>query len=259
MLMLLALMAQGGCSRTESPRAAAQTAQTLPIDTAPETSSRRVAVDINVPESALEPRFHLLVDRCTGDALHHCTLLESELSSGAVPSARLRLRVDPESTEELITYAVSLGRLQHRSTTAEDLTPVIEEAQTRLAMLTAYRKQLLELQSRAATNVEAAIKIAAELANVQTQLEQMQAEAAAQKQRTQADLVTIQLLVPPHRALGPPIREAIDTFFGNMSIAIGQVITALAYILPWACIVVPALLGLRLLWRRAHIHRIDRP
>lgn len=211
--------------------------------------SREYEVDIDVPENALERRYRLLVDRCGADTQHHCTLLESDLSIGDNPSARVRVRIDPPATEALISYAASLGRLEHRSTSVEDLAPVIEDTQTRLAMLTAYRKQLLELSGKAGTHVEAAIKIAAELSNVQTQLERTEAEASNETRRTQTDLVAIELSAE-HHAILRPIRAALDGFLGNLSNGIAQAITALAYILPWACLLVPLAALVRLGWRR---------
>jgi hypothetical protein len=56
--------------------------------------------------------------------------------------------------------------------------------QTRLEMLANYRKQLLELQGKAGTYIDAAIKIASELSNVQSNLEQALGQAAFQTKRT---------------------------------------------------------------------------
>jgi len=65
-----------------------------------------------------------------------------------------------------LPFASSLGKLEHRSTKVEDLADAIQDTQSRIEMLTNYRKQLLALQAKAATNVEAAIKIASELSTV---------------------------------------------------------------------------------------------
>jgi hypothetical protein len=117
-------------------------------------------------------------------------------------------------------------------------------------MLTNYRKQLLELQVKAGTNIDAAIKVASELSTVQSTLEQVTAQAAYQAKRTTTDIVTIYLSVTEQKAFWRPIHDAIRNFFGNLSEGTSQAITAVAYILPWLLVVIPGLLLVRFLWSR---------
>jgi hypothetical protein len=117
-------------------------------------------------------------------------------------------------------------------------------------MLTTYRKQLLELQSKAGPNIDAAIKVASELSTVQSNLEQSTGQAAYQAKRTTTDVVTIRLWVTEQKASWRPIRESVRNFFGNLSEGISQAITAVAYILPWLLVVIPGLYLVRFLWRR---------
>jgi hypothetical protein len=203
-----------------------------------------------VPESDLEPRFRRVIDRCTADSAHHCTLLQSDLSTGQSPSGLIKLRIDPEAVEDLVTFAASLGKLEHRSTSVEDLADSIQDTQSRIEMLTNYRKQLLALQAKAATNVEAAIKIASELSTVQSELERATGEAAYQTKRVTTDIVSISFAVAEQRAFWRPVREAVRNFLGNLSDGVSQAITAVAYIVPWLFVVVPGLYLLRFLWRR---------
>jgi hypothetical protein len=117
-------------------------------------------------------------------------------------------------------------------------------------MLTTYRKQLLELQAKAGTNIDAAIKVASELSTVQNNLEQATGQAAYQAKRTTTDIVTIHFSVTERRAFWRPIHDAIRDFLGNLSEGISQAITAVAYILPWLLVVIPGLYLVRFLWRR---------
>jgi two-component sensor histidine kinase len=86
--------------------------------------------------------------------------------------------------EDLVGFASGLGRLESRSTTVEDLAEAIQDTQARIEMLTAYRKQLLELRAKATTNIEAAIKIASELSTVQSDIERATGEAALEPLKT---------------------------------------------------------------------------
>ena len=214
------------------------------------TLSREHSVTIEVPESDLHSGFQRLTDRCTADSAHHCTILQSDVSTGQFPSGLIRLRIDPNAVEDLIGFSAGLGRLEHRSTRVEDLAEAIQDTQARIEMLTTYRKQLLELQGKAGTNVDAAIKVASELSAVQSNLEQANGKAAYQAKRTTTDVVTVTFSAQEQKAFWRPIRESLRDFVGNLSNGISQAITAVAYILPWLLVVIPGLYLLRFLWRR---------
>lgn len=214
------------------------------------TLSREHSVVIDVPETELESAFRRVADRCGADSSHHCTILQSDLSTGQYPSGLIKLRIDPGAVEDLISFAAGLGKIEHRSTMVEDLADSMQDTQSRIEMLTNYRKQLLALQAKAATNVDAAIKIASELSTVQGDLERATGEAAYQTKRVTTDIVTISFAVAEQRAFWRPVREAFRDFLGNLSNGVSQAITAVAYIVPWLFVVVPGLYLLRFLWRR---------
>ena len=214
------------------------------------TLSREHSVTIEVPASDLHSGFQRLTDRCTADSANHCTVLQSDVSSGRYSAGLITLRIDPKAVEDLIGFAAGLGRLEHRSTQVEDLAEAIQDTQSRVEMLTTYRKQLLELQAKAGTNIDAAIKVASELSTVQNNLEQATGQAAYQAKRTTTDIVTIHFSVTERRAFWLPIHDAIRDFLGNLSEGISQAITAVAYILPWLLVVIPGLYLVRFLWRR---------
>jgi hypothetical protein len=219
-------------------------------DSAHGTLSHEYSVSVEVAQSDLHSGFQRLTDRCNADAANHCTILQSDVSSGQYASGLIKLRIDPNAVEDLIGFAVTLGRLEHRSTQVEDLADAIQDTQSRIEMLTTYRKQLLELQSKAGTNIDAAIKVASELSSVQSNLEQATGQAAYQAKRVSTDIVTVRFLVTEQKAFWRPIQEAVRDFFGNLSNGISQAITAVAYILPWLLVVIPGLYLVRFLWRR---------
>jgi hypothetical protein len=252
-LTFLAMIGMTACNRNEHALAAAQ-----PLLMAKEqreadahgTLSREHTATVAVPAADLAERFRRLSERCTSDAADHCTILQSDVSTGPFASGLMRLRIDPDAVEALISFAASLGKLEHRSTQVEDLADTIQDTQSRIGMLTNYRKQLLELQAKAGTNIDAAIKVASELSTVQSNLEQALGQAAYQTKRTTTDIVTIHFSVTEQKAFWRPIRDALRDFFGNLSNGISQAITAVAYILPWLLVVIPGLYLVRFLWRR---------
>ncbi len=214
------------------------------------TLSRTHAIVIKVPESDLEARFRSVSDRCLADTAHHCTILQSALSSSDRRSGLIKLRIDPAAVEEFFSFVSSQGRLESRSTSVEDIAEAMQDTQTHISMLTNYRKQLLALQAKAATNIDAAVKIASELSTVQSDLERATGEAAFQTKRTTTDIATIEFVVAAQTAFWRPIGEAAAGFFGNLSVGLSQAITAIAFIIPWLIVVLPGLYLLRFLWRR---------
>ena len=252
-LAFVCLLGLAACNRNNhlagEPQAL-MVSQAARVESAHSTLSREHSLTIEVAESALQSSFQRLSDRCAADAANHCTILQSDVSSGQFPSGLIKLRIDPKAVEDLIGFAATLGRLEHRSTQVEDLADAIQDTQARIEMLTTYRKQLLELQNKAGTNIDAAIKVASELATVQTSLEQANGQAAYQAKRTTTDVVTVRFSVREQKAFGRPVRDALRDFFGNLSEGISQAITAVAYILPWLLVVIPGLYLVRFLWRR---------
>jgi hypothetical protein len=253
-LAVICLVGVAACNRNGHVVSEAQmlavSGAALRADSARNTLSREHSVTIEVAELELHSGFQRLTDRCTADAANHCTILQSDVSSGQFPSGLVKLRIDPIAVEDLIGFAINLGRLEHRSTQIEDLADAIRDTQARIEMLTNYRKQLLELQGKAGTNIDAAIKVASELSSVQSNLEQANGQAAYQAKRTTTDIVTVHFSVTEQKAFWRPIRDAVRDFFGNLSEGISQAITAVAYILPWLLVVIPGLYLVRFLWRR---------
>ncbi|MGA2398933.1 MAG: DUF4349 domain-containing protein [Steroidobacteraceae bacterium] len=261
LLLLLTSLSVASCTRgapgasaiaTVMPSAmlAGRAAQAMRSKESGNTLSREHQVVVEVRERDLDADFRRVADRCNADSADHCTILQSDLSTGDSPAGQIRLRIDPSAVEDLISFASTGGKLVHRSTTVEDLAGAIQDTQTRLEMLANYRKQLLELQAKAGSNIDAAIKIASELSTVQSNLESVMGEAAYQTKRTTTDIVALEFIVPAHSAYWRPIRESLRDFVGNLSTGLSQAITALAYIVPWLLVIIPGLFLLRFLWRR---------
>jgi hypothetical protein len=252
-LTFLIVISLTACNRNEHALAAPEHLLMSKQDRAADahgTLSREHTATVNVSEADLAERFRRLSERCASDTADHCTILQSDVSTGPFASGLIRLRIDPDAVDALIAFAASLGKLEHRSTQVEDLADTIQDTQSRIQMLTTYRKQLLELQAKAGTNIDAAIKVASELSTVQGNLEQALGQAAYQTKRTTTDIVTIRFSVTEQKAFWRPIRDAVRDFFGNLSNGISQAITAVAYILPWLLVVIPGLYLVRFLWRR---------
>ncbi len=251
-VVVLAALVGVGCGAKNAPRYVQNemAAPAAAMKVHASTLSREHSLMLDVSESEIATKFGRVSDRCAQDTQHHCTILQSDLSTGATPSGSIKLRIDPDAVEDLVSFVSGLGKLEHRSTTVEDLADAIQDTQSRIEMLTSYRKQLLALQSKTGNNVEAAIKLASELSTVQTDLERASGEAAYQTKRTTTDIVQIAFMVAERRVFWRPVREALDNFAGNFSNGVSEAVTAVAYIVPWLFVAVPGWYLMRFLWRR---------
>jgi hypothetical protein len=64
------------------------------------------------------------------------------------------------------------------------------------------------------------------------------------------DVVSINFSVAAHRSFWRPVHDTLGNFSQNLASGISQAITAIAYIVPWAFVIIPLLYLFRLLWRR---------
>jgi hypothetical protein len=254
-LIVFTTISVSGCGRHDAGRDYQTTAPLMLAKAAASsqgtsTLSREHTVVVDVPETELADGFRRVADRCTSDSEHDCTILQSDLSSGDAPSGLIKLRISPVAVEEFISFVAHQGKIERRSTQVEDLADAIADTHARIEMLTNYRQQLLALQGKTGTNVEAAIKLASELSTMQTNLERVNGEAAYQTKRVTTDVLRIEFMVAEHKAFWRPVHEAVRDFLGNLSTGLSQAITAIAYIVPWMFVVVPGLYLVRFLWRR---------
>ena len=117
-------------------------------------------------------------------------------------------------------------------------------------MLKDYRAKLETLREKAGNDVDALIKIQRELAQTQSELETIEGTHARLMQRVETEILTISIESTAHRAFWPPIGFALADFGEHLSDGISSAITGIAYLLPWAVILILAVFGIRALWRR---------
>jgi hypothetical protein len=205
---------------------------------------------VEVDEDAIPEQFKKVVEACTKDRKHNCTILQSELSSGEEVSGSIRLRVMPDGIDSLISVAASGGEVTRRRTHVEDLAKVIADGEKRIEMLTTYRDRLIGLEQQAENDIDALIKITSELTKVQSDLEHALGEHAYQKQRVELEILSVRFVAEESRSTLGPVRQSIRDFGENLSEGIAQAITGVAYVLPWLIVVLLVFPILRLFWRK---------
>lgn len=206
---------------------------------------------VDAAEAQVKPLLDKLVAACHADTANQCTLLASGLEGGRQASAHLRLRIKRPGVDKLLAMAAAGGELASRNTAAEDLEAPIRDNARRLDMLRSYRDKLLALEDKVGNNAEALIKLSRELASVQSELEAAAGIEARLMERVQLDLLNITIQSRSQRNFWSPVARAMGDFGSNLSEGVASTITGLAYLLPWALIILAVGAVVRKLWRRA--------
>lgn len=203
--------------------------------------------------ASVESAFHGMAEACAAVASNGCSVVSSRLSDRFRASSEVTLRAVPESVDGLVAAARSFGRLVEQSTNTSDLTEAVRDIGSRIAMLKDQRRRLLELQASALGDVESLIKIAEQLANVQTELEKAEADSANTALQIERNILSMQFQSDEVPAFGPVI-DALRDFGGNLLRGLASAIRGLAFVLPWFLLVVLPL-GLIVRWGWRHLKR----
>jgi hypothetical protein len=207
-------------------------------------------VAVELDDDDIGKAHQAVLDACKVDTENPCTVLESTVRHGEVSEASLRMRVGPKAVEPLVKLAAGLGEVAHRTTRAEDLAKPILDTDKRLAMLEAYLEDLLRLRQQSRQEVDALIRVAAEIAKTQSELDAAKAEQAQLRQRVDLQILAIRFYSEQLGSFGATIGEAMSEFGMNLGSGIAQAIVGLAFLLPWLVILIPLLFLLRRLWRK---------
>jgi hypothetical protein len=199
-------------------------------------------IDLNVAPEKLQTVFESLKKKCAQTP--DCTLLNSNISAfkqssygPESPRAHLELRAPPAQIENLRKSLEQFGEISRQSTQGEDLAAPIGDTEKKLAMLTHYRSQLEALQNKAGQNIESLIKVTSELAQVQSDLEELSGERAHLYQRVNTQLLTIVLESDAPYSILTPVKRTSQEFGQNMMQALSSIITAVAFLIPWTVFV----------------------
>ncbi|WP_245259360.1 DUF4349 domain-containing protein [Methylobacterium sp. 77] len=229
---------------------------------------------IGLPPERVSAHFEAARDRCLKDAALSCVLVASSIDDGPRPSGRpqaqVQVRLPHESVAPYIAFvtaplpgeAAGDVVLRRQSTRADDLTTAIEDGGRRLAQLTAYRGRLDELAAKPDPRAEDLIRIAQELAQVQSQIEEIEAKQRGLNQRVDTEIVSVALQSDQARA-GPfaPVEEAWAQAGQTFGASAGSALRFAIASLPWLPLVMIAVFLIRALWRlrRRRRARIGKP
>ena len=217
------------------------------------TLARTHEVTVDVDAGVLEAGYRAVQSQC--NEMESCTILTASIDSGddRYRSARLRLRLLPESVSTIEAVAAGFGEVIRRSTDAVDLAEPILDLEERLSMLRQYMEDLKGLRESARDDVEALIRVASEMASTQSQIESAEGQRAHLQQRVDTEILSINFVVDQARGFWGTIGGAFVDFGDELANGIASAIRGIAFILPWLVVVIPLLYLVRWIWRRTRV------
>jgi hypothetical protein len=216
---------------------------------------------LRLPVAAIEPTLKAHVDRCKAAGPATCIVINSNYNtySEDQAGASLQIKAKPDYIDTFLggleaEAKTARGEIASRSTMAEDLTVQIIDTDARL------RSQLI-LQSRFEKLLAEKPGDLAELLQTEQALAQVNAEIDSQKSilaalRARVDMSEMNLnyetkINPVSTGALAPLTEATSGFFYNLARAMGGVITAFAFGLPFLLLIGGLLwIWLKLIWPR---------
>ncbi|KFL36836.1 DUF4349 domain-containing protein [Arenimonas donghaensis] len=189
---------------------------------------------VRLPVADMPERVAAVRAACLGGQHGQCTVLGEDIQSGQFPSASLVLRVVPGGVEPLLGLAANGGELAQRSTRAEDLAVAVRDTSLRQARLRSQHARLLELMARPDARAEDLIAITRELAEIETQLQQAEQDAAQQQHRVRTNLLTLAFeadqLTTASSELGRTLGDVVSVLDHSAAVLVLVVVALLPFL-----------------------------
>lgn len=209
------------------------------------------AVTIKHTQEEILSHYNSTINLCQSNVAINCSVLSANYSQGSYDRSSIKMRVDSSGVDTLIKHAKDKGEITQQSTTIDDLTKSFVQTEKRIEMLTQYRDKLLEIQIKAANDVESLIKIAKELTTTQSQIEQTQSSKYHLEQRTDRDLLTITFMhTVKTESLWDSISGSIADIPENFTYGLSDTIEEIMYLIPWFLVIVFMFVFFRWLWHK---------
>ena len=240
-LMLLALVA-GGCSKKVSEEAASADAAGSPMglvgqENAP-GSFLAYAHDatVRLPGPDIAARVSAVRTACMDGRHGQCTVLGEQQGSGQWPSGQLQLRAEPKAIEPLVAMAAEGGELAQRGTQAEDLADAVRDNGLRQQRLRTQHARLSEFLARRDIKAEDLIALSNQLAQIETELQASEQEAAQQQRRLRTNLLTLNFQSSQVTAESSEIGQALRDSLSVLDTSVAVLVTVTVAMLPFGLV-----------------------
>jgi hypothetical protein len=191
-------------------------------------------VSIRLPATAIAAHVAAVRDACMSERFGECSVLSEEQGAGEWPSGSLKIRAIPQAIQPLVKLGSEGGEISQRSTHAEDLADAVKDNGLRRLRLQTQHQKLSEILERRDLKVEDMISLTQQLAELETELQGAEQEAAQQQRRIQTNLLTLNFSSESVTVESSQIRQAIRGLGGIWDSSIATLITVVGALLPFA-------------------------
>ena len=207
-------------------------------------------LEVELESKALVDAHNQLIAACQKDAEYSCLVLDVSLRTGDRSQSKIQLRVKSEGLHHFSNIVSKEGRVLSNSTSAVDLADRIVDNLKRIEMLESYRAKLIALEARPNADLDSLMKIASELATVQSDLEFAQGRKSKLLTRVERDVLNIKMTTPYSASISNPIVDSVVSFTDELSYGVASVISASAFIFPWLIFLLLLFVFIRWIFRR---------
>lgn len=194
-------------------------------------------VRIRMPGERIATQASAVQAACNGGKFGACAVLEMSQSGGDDPSARLKVRIVPSGVDKLIALAGQGQEIAERGIQAEDLATAVRDNSMRQDRLRKEHARLLEFQDRKDLKIADVMTLSSRIAEIESQLQGAQQEAAQQQRRISTQLVTLNFQTTRSQENTGEVGQAFKDVGSIFSGTIAFLIRAFAALLPVALVV----------------------
>lgn len=193
-------------------------------------------IRIRMPGERIAARASEVQAACNGGKFGACAVLGMSQSGGDDPSATLQVRIVPDGVDKLIGLAGKGEEIAERSIQAEDLATAVRDNSMRQDRLRKEHARLLEFQDRKDLKIADVMTLSSRIAEIESQLQATEQEAAQQQRRISTQLVTLTFQTTRAQENTGEVGEAFKDVGGIVTGTIAFLIRAFAALLPVALV-----------------------
>jgi len=202
-------------------------------------------IRIRMPGERIAARASEVQAACNGGKFGACAVLGMNQSGGDDPSATLQVRIVPDGVDKLIGLAGKGEEIAERGIQAEDLATAVRDNGMRQDRLRKEHARLLEFQDRKDLKIADVMTLSSRIAEIESQLQAAEQEAAQQQRRISTQLVTLTFQTTRAQENTGEVGEAFKDVGGIVTGTIAFLIRAFAALLPVALVLTVLVLLIR--------------
>ncbi|MCX7032982.1 MAG: DUF4349 domain-containing protein [Arenimonas sp.] len=240
-LSALLLVTVAGCAKTDGYSQADAAAEAAPAGLTGQANAPgnflaySHEATVRLEAAAIAERVAAVRTACMEGRHGTCTVLGEEQSSGQWPGGKLQLRAEPKAIEPLVAMAAQGGELSQRATEAEDLADAVRDNGLRQQRLRIQHERLSEFLARRDIKAEDLIALSNQLAQIETELQASEQEAAQQQRRLSTNLLTLRFessqVTAESSELGEALRDSLSVLDASVAVLVTVVVATLPFLL----------------------------